>query len=298
MYSLKQILHGLQNPQMLLWELNRAYFSTINEFPFNDRGIDIFAEDWDTLVILDSCRVDAFEQSANFPGTTERRQSLGSMTREWVEANFATRRLHDTVYVTAINQIDTLPEEHRPELHDFVWITGEDVSELLGEMRVILPSKMTDRAIELHDEYPNKRIIVHYAQPHQPYIGPSGRKFQWTGDFHQNIKQSDVTRAEVWEAYGETLDCALTEVGRLLSNVEGRVIISADHGEMLGERMFPIPISHYGHPYGIYVDELVEVPWHVYESGPRRRIVEEAPQELNSVEESELITHLDEMGYV
>lgn len=298
MYSLSQVLHGIRNPEMLLWEINRMYYSFVNESAFNDSGVDIFREDWDTLIILDACRADVFEQRVSLPGATGRRHSRASMTREWVEANFAGRHLTDTVYITAVNQLQTLPEEHRPTLHDFIWLGTDEDTEEFGSMRTVLPEKMTQSAIKVHETYPDKRIVVHFGQPHQPYLGPTGQKFHWTGDFHQNVTQSQVTDEEVRQAYNETLDIVLSEVDRLLSQIEGKIVVSADHGEMLGEQMYPVPIRHYGHPRGIYVDELITVPWHVYESGPRRRITDGKPQAIDDVEREQLESHLREMGYV
>jgi len=299
MYSVDQILKGLRNPQMLAWELNRAYFSSINETDFNDEGIDIFEADWDTLVVLDACRADEFEENADLPGVTESRRSKASMTREWVRANFLKRELHDTVYVTAINQIQHFPEGLQPELHDLIWPQREDALISVGEMRTLPPNVITEHATRAHKKYPNKRIIVHYGQPHQPYLGPTSEKLSWGGgDFHQNITQSDATHQDIIEAYRETLDIVLDEVNSLIDDVEGRIVISADHGEMLGERQRPVPIKHYGHPAGIYLDELVAVPWHVYESGKRRIIEPDEPTTVGRPNQEELKSHLRDMGYV
>ncbi|WP_227374919.1 hypothetical protein [Haladaptatus halobius] len=38
------------------------------------------------------------------------------------------------------------------------------------------------------------------------------------------------------------------------------VVVSADHGEFLGERLFPTPVQIYGHSDGVYMEEFVKVP--------------------------------------
>lgn len=38
-------------------------------------------------------------------------------------------------------------------------------------------------------------------------------------------------------------------------------------GELLGDRCRPIPVTEYGHYHGLYMDELVKVPWHVHRTG-------------------------------
>jgi len=53
--------------------------------------------------------------------------------------------------------------------------------------------------------------------------------------------------------------------------------VTADHGEMLGERHEYIPIREYGHPAGIWSDLLTTVPWHVYTNGERKETVAERP---------------------
>lgn len=299
MYSFDQIIKGMAKPKMIAWELNRLYFSALNQSQFNDSGLDIFDEEWDTLVILDACRSDEFEKATPLPGTTHSRCSKASMTREWVRANFLDRDLRDTVYVTAINQIQHFPQERHPNLCDFLW--PNDDSELIsvGEMRTVPPEVITKHALRIHEKYPNKRIVIHYGQPHQPYIGNSSEKFKWDGgDFHQNIAGSNVSKEDVFEAYRETLEITLDEVRDLLNEIDGRIVVSADHGEMLGESQHPIPVRHYGHPNGMYVDELVQIPWHVYESGERRDIEAAAYEDLIESEQRELEQHLHDMGYV
>jgi hypothetical protein len=78
--------------------------------------------------------------------------------------------------------------------------------------------------------------------------------------------------------YNENLEIAFEYVTELLNEVDGRVIISADHGNMIGERQGPLPTKrHYGHPWGVYTTELVNVPWHVIDDGERREVLKEPP---------------------
>jgi len=55
MYSTEQIATGIRNPDIALRELNRLYFRRLYTREFNENGTDIFAEDWDNLIILDAC---------------------------------------------------------------------------------------------------------------------------------------------------------------------------------------------------------------------------------------------------
>lgn len=57
--------------------------------------------DWDTLVILDACRYDMFEEINETEGELEHRYSRGSCTPDFIRENFPEGEFHDTVYVTA-----------------------------------------------------------------------------------------------------------------------------------------------------------------------------------------------------
>lgn len=55
--------------------------------------------------------------------------------------------------------------------------------------------------------------------------------------------------------YEENLKIALQEVTKMINRLPGRVIITSDHGELLGEE------GLYGHPSGFAHNKLLEVPW-------------------------------------
>ena len=84
-------------------------------------------------------------------------------------------------------------------------------------------------------------------------------KFRWYlklgfGNTHIDLA---LGRKILFLAYLDNLLRALIMgIRRLLANIkEAHVIITSDHGELLGER------GLYGHRTGLHVRELVEVPW-------------------------------------
>ncbi|MFC7028075.1 hypothetical protein ACFQH8_12520 [Halomicroarcula sp. GCM10025710] len=101
MYDFRQLLRGMANPGLAVREVNRLYHTRLGRQTGNPRGIDIFEEDWDNLLILDACRYDMFEEQHSLPGRLESRISKSSHTSEFLQSNFADRDLRDTVYVTA-----------------------------------------------------------------------------------------------------------------------------------------------------------------------------------------------------
>lgn len=109
MSSLSRLQRGLKSPNLLFRELNRLYYRRLNLRTYNSAGVDILAEDWDNLLILDACRYDMFKSYAELPGRLEHRISKGSATYEFLSGNFKERSALDTVYATANpNYIETM----------------------------------------------------------------------------------------------------------------------------------------------------------------------------------------------
>ena len=107
-----------------------------------------------------------------------------------------------------------------------------------------------------------------------------------------------VDDAVIWEAYRENLELVLPHVERLLDTIPGKTVVTSDHGNMIGESSFPVPVREYGHPDGIYTPELVTVPWHVYTNGERREITtQEREQTSESESSSDISDRLEALGY-
>jgi len=61
------------------------------------------------------------------------------------------------------------------------------------------------------------------------------------------------------KAYEDNLKLVLEEVKKLVKNLEGKIVVTSNHGECFGEKFI------IEHPTGIYIKELVEVPWLIVE---------------------------------
>ena len=48
----------------------------------------------------------------------------------------------------------------------------------------------------------------------------------------------------------------------LIESLDGKTVVTSDHGNLFGRRLWPIPLQKYGHPPGLRFPELIEVPWH------------------------------------
>ncbi|PHQ45424.1 hypothetical protein DJ68_12945 [Halorubrum sp. C3] len=278
---------------------------------YNEDGIDLIAQDWDNLIILDACRYDTFESRSDLPGTLEKRISRGAATPEWLYGNFNDRELKDTVYVTA----NPMFHEHEAELgtvfHD-VWHLWKEGMGWDYDLQTVPPETTASYAEKAAEQYPNKRLIVHFNQPHGPLIGPTAegsvlgpakpmRDRSFLYDLWHRLRFSMLTTDTFQQAYAETFDITHDAVEQLLPSLDGKTVISADHGEMLGERPWPLPLRHFSHYRGFYRPELVEVPWHVIEGDERKEIITEEPKEdaaKPTVDDEVVSERLRDMGYI
>lgn len=271
-------------------------------------GTRVMEEDWDTLILLDGCRYDMFANTVDISGNLESRISLGSTSEEFLERNFDTGPYDDTVYVNS-NPYPPSIGLYEGTFHAVVDL----LKEWNDELQTVHPETVVNAAIEAHEEYPNKRHIVHFMQPHFPFIGDYGKEIAAKGwslnEGHsvpvpdtvwQQLRkgQDQVSEEVVLEAYYENLDIVLDHVENLLDAVSGRIVISADHGNMVGERIGPFPTrKKYGHYYGVYTVELVKVPWFIIEKGERREIQTDLPSKEVALSKSTIENRLSALGY-
>jgi len=308
MYTLSDIKTGFEQPELVKREVNRLFHTRGKKRRYNTAGSDVFSEDWDTLVILDACRYDFFQETVDIDGRLKSRTSLGSTSREWVAANFANKTLHDTVYVSANLWYSRIEHEIDAEVYDFIRTETNEVPDDRNSAatevtrRGMHPETVTDTAIDEMDAHPNKRFIVHYMQPHQPYIGPTGNdRFEHDGLTLERFAEGKqaISDETLHQAYEENLKLALEYIEDLLEFREDRTVISADHGEMLGDRYSPIPFRDYGHPEGIYCEQLVKVPWFIIEDQHRPEIIAEEPEgRTYEMDPDEVEQHLRNLGYL
>lgn len=304
MLSKSQLYRGMKSPNLLLRELNKLYFTRLGSREHNTSGQDIFERDWDNLIILDACRYDIFKEESHLPGKLEQVTSKGASTTEFLDGNFADRELHDTVYVTANPQYYRHHEAIRCEPHDVVNVWLEDGWN--EEYGTVLPKTVESFASAAAEEYENKRLVIHYLQPHYPFLDSNTvfdkGQVEDEGDdraFWQQIMTGklDVDVDRLWRLYERNLDQVLSSVERLLSTLTGKTVVTSDHGNMLGERSVPIPVQEWGHPRGVHTPELVEVPWLMID-GERREIIPEPPKHDDVLEtEPSVDQRLRDLGY-
>lgn len=299
MKILKSLYKGISNPkkalqivrfeaEIALRKINQYYHRVVG----NKYGNDIMNRDWDTCILLDACRYDHFQQENPYTDSSLSKEvSVGTDSKEFIKTIFSDRKFHNTVYVTGNPFVSLL---QKGTFHDVVIDDTWDV----GNSQAT-PTQVTEAALKAHEEYPNKRIIVHYMQPHFPVHHPD---FTHVNEYIAYRKGQHwpvgISRAELKDGYQANLNYVLSYVTELIDDISGKVVITADHGEMLGERAAPIPVRTYNHFESLYVSELLDVPWLEIEDENRREIHAEPPVESVDTQGSdEIVDRLEALGY-
>ena len=293
----ERVRRGLSEPHLVVRELNKYFYR--HRGPRDD-AVDLLQADWDTLLLLDACRFDAFAARHDLSGTLRSRRTVASSTIEFLYRSFDGADLSDTVYVTANPQLYRKREHLDLDLFEVVNVWQESGWD--DEFRTVRPETVVDAARAAAERYPHKRLLVHFIQPHYPFIGPTGREhFDLDSlDFWDRVLRGevDIPDETLWTAYEENLDVVLPHVEELMTSLGGKTVVSADHGEMIGERARPIPMTEYGHPSEVHTDSLVTVPWLVFQNGDRRVIRSESSTVSMDGEDRDVVEErLRDLGY-
>lgn len=301
-----RLRRAVESPNLFGRGANRLYHRRFNSRSYNTGGTDIFAEDWDVLLVLDACRYDTFEAHHDLPGRLESRVSRGAATVEFLRGNFVGRTLADTVYVTANPQFYRNRDRLPTDLHAVVDVWRADGWD--EDHGTVLPETVNEYARQAADRYPEKRLVVHYIQPHYPFLGSDTSFDEGHLDAEDPDEERlwdrlmtgslDVPPVEVRRLYVDNLVRVLPHVEKLMRDLTGLTVVTADHGNMLGERASPVPVREWGHPRGIYTEHLVTVPWLVYDEGPRRSVVAEQTDDVcEDVDDGVVSERLSDLGY-
>lgn len=279
---------------------------------------NVFNEEWDLLIILDGCRVDALKEVSDeysFVNEVDARWSVGANSNEWLVNTFNETFLDEvsnTAYVTSNPQAITVFEKGlsnnhsggrvRPakrrlkryslnqpvESDDFYnFIPLYMPSEDYGNIGFPSPRAVTDNVIKIdRSSDPPPRIVAHFMPPHTPFIAR-----MVDGEIELS---DDIRNPRSFEAYLDNLRWALDEVALLLENVNrNKVVISADHGWAF--RFRPVRGTH---PIGGFAPDVRRVPWAkttATDNGSYN------PDISDKVEDSKSIPHeeaLEALGYL
>lgn len=164
--------------------------------------LNLVSEDWDIAIILDACRYDTFNRYyKKFFSSGELEKRLGATgTYEWLLNNFNKYNNH-IVYVSAhpaINKSGVKWLKWNPKNKFFkiyeVWRTHWD-----KKFNTVPPRCVRKVGLRAIKENPNKRIIIHFMQPHHPYRKLS--KFKYT-NFHKELNSSPPKTKQLNRVFG------------------------------------------------------------------------------------------------
>ena len=223
--------------------------------------------DWDVLIILDACRLDYFKAYNPIRGKLIPAYSPGSCTIEWLNAVFP--GYYDFTYVSAnpfVNSRRPIREydarKHFKRIVD-VWDWGWS-----EELSTVPPWNVNKAVLENLD----RRMVVHYIQPHGPYIGEikltirgrgvaPGDPMPHNDEIIRRVKRGEISVELLSRAYVGNLKLVLKYVEELVGRLpHRRIVITSDHGELLGED------GQFLHPCGSRNRLLREVPFLIVSS--------------------------------
>ena len=254
-------------PRMLVQGMLMFYFKKIK----GNKGIYVMEEEWDNLIILDACRYDMMR---DYMGKDiDSRISRGGATLEWLGENFKGKHHEDVIYINSNPYVDLHFDKC---FHKVVPVWKLDWSEEHG---TVLPFPVCKYAKMVRKMYPDKRFIIHFMQPHFPFVnypemkssllqlkelaekgeGQLGAKSVWV-----NLLEGKFTKDEVWKAYYDNLDYIMPYILKLVKELPGKTVVSSDHANIYKKIL---GVTFAGHFHGLYFKDLVKVPWMVFEKG-------------------------------
>lgn len=308
-YSLSKLIRAIRRPSLLYFELHKLMldfnirYQNVRE---DHTGFNPLNADWDNLIILDACRYDMFEELNSIEGDLRMVKSPASESWEYLSKCFNNREIHDTIYITA--------NPHAIKLEEGTFFSTFNLlyEEWDSELETVPPDAMVRKAKKVFNDYPDKRLIIHFMQPHFPFIGDFGEHIE-----HSGINPDAADDNAVWEpnsiwsqlrygrvdekvarkAYRENLKFVLPYVEELVTFLPGKSVVTSDHGNMVGERTNPLPARAYGHPHGLRASELNNVPWLEISFNERREVTTEPPQVQQTYDSDIVNDRLKSLGY-
>jgi len=235
----------------------------------------VVEEDWDYLIVLDACRYDTFrevvDRSAGYI------ISGGTDTQSWLEWNFR-KRYKDVIYIAGNPHFASAHLKKTLGFAPFymvkeVWDYGWD-----STLKAVPPEAVTNAALDTLCKFPDKRMIIHYNQPHTPYLSDRELRVDGTEKTIWDLaRRGEISIERIKKAYKENLRIVMKEVERLEEQLSGRVIVTADHGDLFGE------CGLYGHVGRLRVEALVKVPWLILKDEKKQKIYKELDVEKGRV---------------
>lgn len=299
-------------------------------------GIDFLEQEWDVLVLLDTCRYDVFCEVADvypYIESVDSVNSCASHSREWTHKTlmepktgkfdrvsslvdnpddnerypelFRTKDLPGLAYVTW-NHFSRILSEDRFHTLDEVWKYAWD-----DNRKVVEPEGLTNSAIDVWRNNNPERMIVHYMQPHTPYRKQIEGMKSRSGD----IESWD----EMWQNNGmgnNMSPLTMIQRGHLSREEVWGMYVDNLHWVMQDlERLFNnldaddviISADHgeafgelgcYGHRPYTPTRSVKQVPWASVDSSDEMTVQPDVTRSTQKVGDGTVKRRLEDLGYV
>ena len=335
MISANKLGKNIQDPRKSIRKFNHAVMSKFDSahrramLPINSRrpvGTQIFDQDWDLLVILDSCRpglIKEVKDEYEFVNGVDRVWSVGGTSPEWMAHTFERKyiqQISQTGYVTSNPHSQTVIEN---QLQEHFADSSKDVTALqrykhhfdiirpgdLGHYQPVWkksskdevthydlygsPRKVTEHGIRLGRHTDLDQLILHYMPPHIPYIINAKREDRSPYRYEESpwgyIRETG-DKMQVREVAVDMVRWVLDEVEIVLDNIDAdRVVITADHGDAFGEYYL------YHHWAGSFHPNIRYVPWIETTASDNENY---EPNISDGSDEVEIEQRLEALGYL
>ena len=259
---------------------------------------------WDYLIILDACRYDVFSEvysELSLPGPLTKVNTGEINTSFWYRRHWSHEDT-DATLITANPWTFKASNKADERFARAIWADpeGEEVKGREAIMSRITPLFAHSGgfgvfhpkvALECFAEYkePGLRYVIHLIPPHLPFIGERGKELfsklkidqRQHGGVYRAIR--NYGRKGNWEelraCYKESVVATLQAIhpySDLFS--DGRLVITSDHGELIGEPFFD--------DNGMYWHKVAGISWGVRNS--IREMLQEVPWWSTEISEWEL----------
>lgn len=187
---------------------------------------------WNTLIILDACRADAFQQVYQdyLVGEYETVRSPASCTRYWLRETWIDEDYSDITYISC----NVFMQQHTRK-HKWQYPYPERFKRIIDVWKEgLMPEHVEKYALTT----PGRKVI-HYNFPHHPYYGEE--------------------KDPIYEGHVDNLRFILSYLVTLLPKLRKPIVLTSDHGDIFEPGMVY-------HPCSKERNDLRNVPWFLYEN--------------------------------
>jgi len=248
----------------------------------------VIDKEWDILILLDACRYDYFKRVNPYHGVLTQFDQGCIGTKQYMQMNFQNRDCSNIVFINHLISFKKWLDER-----SFYKVIYVDKVYWDNNFGAVFPEPITKVALEAIKKYPTKRFVVHYQQPHLPFLDRgreivklrTKKEIEYTNNiigaiakylnrmknifppipfwyleklFGKNAGIGEIFFDEGWDglkkSYTYNINRVLKAVEEIVKLKNKKIVITSDHGKVIGEYL---QFSH-----GFWKHKLVTtVPW-------------------------------------